>query len=280
MVQNDFYGGPNARVLAAGSHSPPIIDGRFGNAVSVSALAHAVGLCLLIVAGRMWPSQDTVASLLQEHPRLAWIAPGSEGGSRGNRAQSSRTPERRGVDAVAVPTNARSVPRTLEPTPAPLLDLPVVSITPGVHELPGVLTAITSMANAGNEGPGAGSTSGSGRGPGHGPGEGSGPGQIDGLGQGYQPGNGVSPPRLIREVKPGYTSDAMRARIQGTVRVQAIVAPDGSVSAARVIRSLDERFGLDQEALKTIKQWRFRPGMLADRAVPTVIEIELTFTLR
>jgi len=93
-------------------------------------------------------------------------------------------------------------------------------------------------------------------------------------------GDGVAAPRLIREVKPGYTSDAMRARIQGIVRLQAIVSTDGSVSAARVIRSLDPTFGLDQEALKTIKQWRFVPGTLAGRAVPVLIEVELTFTLR
>jgi protein TonB len=279
MVQNDFCSGPNARLLAAGSPSPQIVDGRFGNAVSVSALAHAVGLCLLIVAARLWPTHDTVANLLQAHPHLALIAPGSEGGSTGNLEQSSGARERRGPDAA--PTDARAVARTLEPTtPAPLLDIPVVSIVDGVQELPGVVTAITSAANAGNEGPGAGNNPGSGRGPGSGPGEGSGPGQIAGLGEGYRPGNDVSAPRLIREVKPGYTSEAMRARIQGTVRVQAIVAPDGSVSAARVVRSLDDRFGLDQEALKTVKQWRFRPGMLAGRAVPTVIEIELTFTLR
>jgi protein TonB len=72
----------------------------------------------------------------------------------------------------------------------------------------------------------------------------------------------------------------MRARIQGTVRLQAIVAPDGSVSAARIVRSLDQTFGLDQEALKTIKQWRFLPGLRDGRAVPVVIEVELTFTLR
>ena len=93
-------------------------------------------------------------------------------------------------------------------------------------------------------------------------------------------GNGGVAPRLIREVKPGYTSDAMRARIQGTVRLQAIVSSDGSVSSARVIRSLDAVFGLDQEAVKTVKQWRFLPGTLAGRAVPVLIEVELTFTLR
>jgi TonB family protein len=62
--------------------------------------------------------------------------------------------------------------------------------------------------------------------------------------------------------------------------LQAIVSSDGSVSAARVIRSLDAVFGLDQEALKTVKQWHFMPGTLAGRSVPVLIEVELTFTLR
>ena len=72
----------------------------------------------------------------------------------------------------------------------------------------------------------------------------------------------------------------MRARIQGVVRLQAIVLPDGSVGNGRIVRSLDDRFGLDDEALKTIKQWRFEPGRLEGRAVPVLIEVELTFTLR
>ena len=56
--------------------------------------------------------------------------------------------------------------------------------------------------------------------------------------------------------------------------------PDGSVGPARVVRSLDSAFGLDEEALKTVKLWRFVPGTLAGRAVPVLVEIELTFTLR
>jgi len=55
---------------------------------------------------------------------------------------------------------------------------------------------------------------------------------------------------------------------------------DGSVGEAHIIRSLDQQFGLDKEALKTVKQWRFRPGMLKGQAVPVLIQIELSFTLR
>jgi len=59
-----------------------------------------------------------------------------------------------------------------------------------------------------------------------------------------------------------------------------VVLPDGSVGTARIIRSLDSTFGLDQEAVRTVKLWRFTPGTLAGRAVPVLVEIELTFTLR
>jgi len=59
-----------------------------------------------------------------------------------------------------------------------------------------------------------------------------------------------------------------------------LVEPDGAVTNIQVLRSLDPTFGLDQEAVKAAKQWRFRPGMRLGQAVPVVITIELTFTLR
>jgi outer membrane biosynthesis protein TonB len=47
-----------------------------------------------------------------------------------------------------------------------------------------------------------------------------------------------------------------------------------------VVRSLDNTFGLDQEAIKAAKQWRFRPGTRLGEPVPVLITIELAFTLR
>jgi protein TonB len=96
----------------------------------------------------------------------------------------------------------------------------------------------------------------------------------------YQPGNGVTSPRLIKEVKPNYTGDAMRAKIQGVVTMAAVVMPDGSVGSVQITRSLDPTFGLDQEAIKTVKQWRFAPGTKLGQPVPVLVEIEMTFTLR
>jgi protein TonB len=87
-------------------------------------------------------------------------------------------------------------------------------------------------------------------------------------------------PRLVQEVKPQYTADAMRAKVQGTVWVEAVVMPDGAVGDVRISKSLDQVFGLDQEALKAAKRWKFLPGTRMGEPVPVLVTIELTFTLR
>ena len=79
---------------------------------------------------------------------------------------------------------------------------------------------------------------------------------------------------------PAYTDDAMRAKIEGSVWLEVIVMSDGSVGEVKVTRSLDPDFGLDQEAIKAAKMWRFRPGMRQGKAVPVIVTIELTFKLR
>lgn len=85
---------------------------------------------------------------------------------------------------------------------------------------------------------------------------------------------------MLREVKPQYTADAMRAKVQGTVLLECIVMPDGSVGQVQIVRSLDPTFGLDQEAVKAARQWRFVPGTRFGQPVAVLVTIELTFTLR
>jgi TonB family protein len=90
----------------------------------------------------------------------------------------------------------------------------------------------------------------------------------------------VTLPRVLREVKPQYTADAMRAKVQGTVWLECVVMQDGSVADIRIVRSLDSVFGLDQEAIKAARQWKFVPGLRNGEPVPVLITIELQFTLR
>ena len=108
-------------------------------------------------------------------------------------------------------------------------------------------------------GTGGGVGSGSGAGIGEGRGGGIGPGSGGGTGGGpYQPGSGVAPPVLLKEVRPGYTDEARRRFIEGDVLLEIVVKQDGSVGNVRVTRSLGA--GLEQKAIDAVRQWRFGPA--------------------
>lgn len=87
-------------------------------------------------------------------------------------------------------------------------------------------------------------------------------------------------PEVITEIKPRYTDNAMRQRIQGLVEMEAVVLADGAVGPVRVVKSLDKDFGLDEQAVRAMKQWRFRPGQKDGVPVPVLVKIQMTFTLR
>ena len=94
----------------------------------------------------------------------------------------------------------------------------------------------------------------------------------------FRPSKEVTTPRLIYEVKPQYTARAMRERAQGRIRMDCVVLPDGTVGDVQVKASVHP--DLDLEAVRTVRKWRFMPGMKEGSAVPVQVEIEMTFTLR
>jgi bla regulator protein BlaR1 len=96
----------------------------------------------------------------------------------------------------------------------------------------------------------------------------------------YRPGNGVTQPKLVHEVKPVYTPEAMEARIQGHVWLEAVVLDTGLVEEVTITRSLDTKYGLDDEAVKALKQWRFAPGTKDEKPVAVRIEVEMSFKLK
>jgi protein TonB len=187
-----------------------------------------------------------------------------------------------GREKMTLPVAATPAAAKDTPTPPAELRIPAVTASAGLGELPGVLTSlavpVVDSRGSGN-GPGAGT--GNRTGIGGGDGAGLGDGLDAGTGGGaYEPGSGVSMPRIIHEEKPNYTGEAMRAKVQGAVLIEAIVMPDGTVGPVQITRSLDRVFGLDQEAMRTVKQWRFIPGLRGGKPVPVRVAIEMTFTLR
>lgn len=92
---------------------------------------------------------------------------------------------------------------------------------------------------------------------------------------------GVNAPRIQRDARPRYTSDAMRAKIQGIAVVDAVVDPDGTVARVRLVESVDPIHGLDAEALAAARRWRFEPGSgtLDGRPVPVIVRLKLEFRI-
>jgi protein TonB len=86
-------------------------------------------------------------------------------------------------------------------------------------------------------------------------------------------------PRVIREVKPTYTNEALSQKIQGTVVLELVVRADGRPSDIRVIRALDPG-GLDEQAIIAASQWRFDPGRLGSMPVDVLVTVMLDFWIR
>ena len=95
----------------------------------------------------------------------------------------------------------------------------------------------------------------------------------------YRVGNGVTAPTLLSRVRPNYTADAMQRKIQGTVVLEMIVATDGIPRDVRIVRSLDAH-GLDQEAIRAAKQWRFNPGRFGGIPVEVQVMLVIDFHIR
>ncbi len=111
----------------------------------------------------------------------------------------------------------------------------------------------------------------------------------NGLGQGIGSGagNGMSlvvranlltqRPELIHKVEPEYSDDARRAKIQGLVILRIEVDEDGIPRNIRVMRGVGS--GLDEQAIKAVSLWRFRPGLVGDMPVVSEARVEVGFRL-
>lgn len=219
-------------------------------------------------------------------PHLVFLAvpgPGGGGGGGGNRQPSPPSRAQSiGQDRITAPV-ARPVraERDLADFVAPQIAvLNAVPLAAGNTYQMGMPEASPSLAFSLGPGVGGGAGEGTGTGIGSGTGPGFGPGSGGGFGGGvYRPGNGVTAPTLLLQVRPHYTSEAMQRKIQGTVVLEMIVASDGIPYDVRVVRSLDAH-GLDDEAVRAAKQWRFNPGCFGETPVDVLVIVMIDFHIR
>jgi len=90
-------------------------------------------------------------------------------------------------------------------------------------------------------------------------------------------GSGIQTPTKTYDVKPVYPAIAVSARVQGVVIVEATVGVDGTVTDAKILRSIPL---LDAAALDAVRQWKFTPTVLPDLGpVPIIMTVTVNFSL-
>jgi len=90
--------------------------------------------------------------------------------------------------------------------------------------------------------------------------------------------DGVTAPSVVYKAPPSYTDEAKAAKIQGGVLIAAVVTAQGRAEDIQVVRSLDG--GLDANAVASIGQWLFKPGMKDGQPVDVAVTIEINFKLQ
>lgn len=292
--------------LATISGDPPASLGRRRTLPTMAASCVQATLVVLMIWLASRPA-ETAAEPKRQSARLVFLAlPGEGGGGGGGGLKNPLPPPR--LERPA-PRPAPSVPavspepvlltsrhvEVKQPVPPPV---PKPTPEPRAQEPLAAHVLIAPVAASGREreregeiaaanrdtsslGPGTGSGAGSGQGAGNGPGSGAGigPGAGGGTGGGpYRPGSGITPPRLLKEVKALYTEEARRRGITGDVLLEIVVTRDGSVDTVSVLRALGS--GLEQRAIDAVRQWRFSPARRQGEPVDVIVQVAVEFSLR
>ena len=267
---------------------------RMGRSVVAAAASHVVGVGLMLLLISLTPARVyEVVQPNRENYGIVWLeeeGPGGGGGGGGNQSLEVPQPvELEGPDEAELSIPVEPEPDFVEPEVEPeiveqtRLNIPAVTAASARQTVPGVGGHIEAARDSLSQGAGAGGGGGTGTGTGIGPGDGPGlgPGEGGGVGGGvYRPGSGVESPQPLRTVDPDYTSEAMRAQVQGEVWLEVVVLPDGTVGEVTITKSLDRVFGLDEEAIKAARGWRWAPGTRFGDPVSVRVEILITFALR
>ena len=89
-------------------------------------------------------------------------------------------------------------------------------------------------------------------------------------------GGQVAAAKLISQPKPVYPSLARQARIQGTVRLEAVISKDGAIENLTVVSGHPL---LIPAALEAVRQWRYQPMLLNGEPVEVITTVDVNFTL-
>jgi TonB family protein len=74
-----------------------------------------------------------------------------------------------------------------------------------------------------------------------------------------------------------YPEEGRRLKVSGTVRLSLTVGTDGLAHDVTVTKSLGH--GFDEQAVRSIQEWRFEPAAENGKLVPARISVDVDFTI-
>jgi TonB family protein len=89
--------------------------------------------------------------------------------------------------------------------------------------------------------------------------------------------NGVGVPECVYCPAPQYSNPARKAKFNGNAVMMVAITEEGRAADISVAKGVP--FGLNEEAVKIINQWRFRPATKEGKPVPVLTPIEINFRL-
>jgi protein TonB len=91
----------------------------------------------------------------------------------------------------------------------------------------------------------------------------------------YTLADGVTAPRVTRQVNPQYSPGSRGIRIQGSVLIGTVVTSHGTPKNTHVVRGLDK--DIDAAAVDAVNHWLFEPGKKNGKPVAVSVQIEIHF---
>lgn len=87
--------------------------------------------------------------------------------------------------------------------------------------------------------------------------------------------SGVTTPVCIHCPSPDFPRAAHDAKISGTILLEVVISGQGVATDARIVRGAP--FGMNEGALTTVRNWRFKPSTLNGKPVTAIVQVEVLF---
>jgi TonB family protein len=87
----------------------------------------------------------------------------------------------------------------------------------------------------------------------------------------------VQAAKLLKKVNPSYPPEAKQARVQGVVRMRAVIGKEGDILGLTLLMSPSPE--LARSAMEAVNQWKWQPTLLNGQPVEIQTDIDVNYTL-